>query len=113
MKKAVLLLMLMYSGFLNASIVTPEIASLVAKNFYAERAFLTDPLSYRELQANLDETVKGEDLVPLYYIFTINRGGFVLVSASEKCLPVLGFAFVGLLGRKVDCCQQKEKGGED
>jgi len=95
MKKIFILLVFLCSVPAFAGIVPPEIAALVAKNFYAERANLRDLQSYQDLRAELAETVTWNESLPVYYVYSINRGGFVLVSATDLCIPVLGFSFEG------------------
>ncbi len=88
--------------FLLAVRVDPEKAERVARNFYFERASAFHSLKYEELTATLLQTVKGSTGQDLYHVISLNSGGFVLVSATDNIIPVLGYSFEGSFNR--DLC---------
>ena len=67
-------------------------AMLAAKNFYFERANLHHNLPYNNISLKLVKTVSNGD-VALFYIFNVNTRGFIIVSADDACIPVLGYSF--------------------
>jgi hypothetical protein len=76
-----------------------SVAKTVARNFYAERSLQTSPADYASIQVTGSSFVKNESNRILYYVININKGGFVLVSASDNTVPVLGYAFTGLFNK--------------
>ncbi len=84
------ILFLFFSQILFAGIVSEKQAKRVAVNAYAER--------YGKVVENLkvEETfVISEHDTVVYYIFNFNapNPGFVIVSASDAVIPVLGYSF--------------------
>jgi len=81
----------------SGSYVEHETAYRVASNFLLERAEISTQKRWRDaiLLQPIEVSYKG-NLV--YYVFNINRGGFVIVSASERTIPVIGYSFEGSYG---------------
>ncbi len=73
-------------------------ASQVAKNFYYERASYEKVLSYASVKAVIAEQ-KIENGQTVYYAFNVNDHGFVLVSADDQVVPVLGYSFESAWGK--------------
>jgi hypothetical protein len=95
MKK--ILLPILFVFFVTTSIareIDKKTASRVAKNFYYERVSQYKSIGYNDIMAEeiLEITTNGRCLL---YAVNINKGGFVLVSASEGTRPVAGYAFQG------------------
>ena len=90
-----------------SQLVSLEKAKKVAQNYYSERYNL-------EKNNGLKNTLNGVDLVlqktvksisenPLYYIFDVKKGGFIIVSANEKVYPVLGYSFDNKFEYPITC----------
>jgi hypothetical protein len=78
----------------RANTVSDETAKYVAVNFYFERCTQPQQSGYNRLSvSNLQE--KESDGTLCYYICSINTGGFVIVSAIDNIVPVLGYSFEG------------------
>lgn len=95
MRKFVLLfLFLILSGIcMKANDVSVHQAQRVALNFYFEKYNQYEgqvDLKKLKIQSTYTET-DGEK--NLYYVFQINKGGFVLVAADNRLKPVLGYSF--------------------
>ena len=105
MKKVFLLLTLTIFVCFNifSSEVDPSTAYKVAKNFYSGYATVKKTINKNEISLSLVYTCKGGSLsgsldsnTPLYYIFNINSNdGFVIVSAEDNVLPVIGYSNEG------------------
>jgi len=67
-------------------------AMLAGKNFYFERMNLHHELPYDNIHLSLVKSVSTDDVV-LFYIFNVNNCGFVIISADDACIPVLGYSF--------------------
>lgn len=82
-----------YSFTLFADNISPEQAQKVALNFYFEkynqfeRLVSYDQLNIRSVYTETDGNQN------FYYVFHINKGGFVIVSADDRLNPVLGYSF--------------------
>ncbi len=64
----------------------------VAKNFYYERAKPIKNYSYDDLE--IKETfAKSNGNMLMYYIFTLNKGGYVIISGTKSVIPVLAYSF--------------------
>lgn len=97
MKKIILsitLLVFLTGNSLFAKIVEIENARLVAKNFYFERLTnnLHRQINYQDLVIEREFIVKTAD-VPVYFIFNFSGLGYLILSADDACLPVLGYSF--------------------
>ncbi len=92
-KTLLLSLSLIFGLTLVAENVPLEKAQKVAVNFYFEKynqfegQMVYDQLSIQSVYIESDETQN------FYYVFHINKGGFVMVSADDCLTPVLGYSF--------------------
>ncbi|MDD5530649.1 MAG: C10 family peptidase [bacterium] len=91
MRKFLISLVVLFSGnFLFASPVSIQTAEKVAKNWYYDKGNITK--SEISVTNNFVESnAKGN----VFYIFNFNPGGFVIVSAEDATVPVLGYSFEG------------------
>lgn len=92
MQKTILLLLAFLIAFTMAKATTVDTATarLVAYNFYNQHKSI--PASYLRLSF----TGKTADGDAAYYAFSIDRnGGFVIVSADDAALPILGYSLTG------------------
>lgn len=98
MKKILLLISILIigiSGSLLAKKVELKDARLVGKNFYYERVNQYQATPYATI-AIREEIVEKAGNEPVYYIFNFdNEKGFVIVSADDAVVPVLGYGFEG------------------
>ena len=68
--------------------ITIETARQVAKNFYFEKS----GINQKEIIFEEEHTVMSENIA-MYYIFNLEKGkGFVLVSADDIILPIIGYS---------------------
>ncbi|MDR2979586.1 MAG: C10 family peptidase [Bacteroidales bacterium] len=91
MRKIYLLLMLTFFVTIAhaTNVISPETAKTAAKNFMSERTG-NETLALSDF--TLTKTVKGNDGNALYYVFNMDNGGFVFISASDLLSPVLAFS---------------------
>jgi len=81
-----------------AAKVSPEKASLLARNFYTEKRIAAE--------SNAGFSLRSERIIPindqgtsLFYIVCFDdAGGFVMVAADDRVQPVLGYSFSGRYG---------------
>lgn len=67
-------------------------AHLVAKNFfYLKNIQQSNPISYTSLTI-VNSIVWGETSNPDFYVFTFEKGGFVIVSAIDEIHPIIGYS---------------------
>ena len=85
MRNRILLLVLFISGLFSAPI-NQESAEQVARNLFIERSSETQ-LNFRSIQSISDGDVQ------LYHIFHLSPVGFIIVSADDRVVPVLGYSF--------------------
>ncbi len=71
--------------------ITQEQAATVARNFYFERINLVKTVSINDINV-LQSRIYGNDPV-VYYVCDMQPEGFVVVSASNKVIPVLAYSF--------------------
>lgn len=92
MKKSFLLVLICcLFGFAMASNGVPvQDAKKVSANYLAA---LNPEKGISESDLYLQRTVCDEENTPLYYVFGIHKGGFVMVSAMESVSPVLSYSF--------------------
>ncbi len=82
-----------FSLNLFAGNVTLQQAKKVAMNFYFEKynqfegQVLYDQLSIRSIH------VESDGIQNFYYVFQVNKAGFIIVSADDCLSPVLGYSF--------------------
>ncbi len=76
-----------------AKSVSKEEARKIAYNFFAQN--IVNKLSNWSLdELNIvDVTTRNADEVPMFYVFSNNGRGFILVSADDVFTPVLGFSY--------------------
>ncbi|MCX6272379.1 MAG: C10 family peptidase [Bacteroidetes bacterium] len=74
--------------------VTGEKAGQVAINFFYERVNQYQSVDYQNIKIKsvITESKAG---TPLYYYVNLSPGGFVIVSAEDAVIPVLGYSFEG------------------
>ena len=80
-----LLLLLFISGAFAAPI-SQSSAEQVARNLFIERS------SNTQLSIRTAETISDDDL-ELYHIFNLVPSGFIIVSADDRAVPILGYSF--------------------
>src|SRR5665648_50321 len=98
MAKFIIIMILIFSGFEGfAGNVPIEKARIVAINWYRHYA----PIEKN--QGNILNTVeyKLKDATN-FYIFSFDKGGFVIVSANDQVDPVLGYGFEGNVPEVID-----------
>ncbi|HXB12792.1 MAG TPA: C10 family peptidase, partial [Bacteroidia bacterium] len=79
-----------FTGIINAKPVSVSFAQTVATNFYNQNTHA--PVSKLTL-AYEEKSLTGD---PLFYVFNINsNSGFVIVSAEDAMMPVIGYATEG------------------
>ena len=71
------------------NVITVQEAKTVSKNFITAVS-PTTPISESDLI--LKQTARGENDEPLYYVFGIRNGGFIIVSATDAATPVLAYS---------------------
>jgi hypothetical protein len=74
--------------------VPPGDARLVARNFYYEHINQQRPVNYESVVASLISTIRDEN-TPVYFVFEISLGGWVVVSATDVAVPVPAYSFHG------------------
>lgn len=109
MKRIIILILLLICFALNsvrANTVDKETATKVAYNFLLEHRSISTFLQNGGFIFDLPIEViyKGK---PAYYVFNLVCGGFVIVSASEKTVPVIGYSFEGNFGEAEMPCNFK------
>jgi len=93
-KNLLLLLSLLLSTTLFAKHVDKEAAGRAGINFFFQRASLYKSLNYQDLRIT-GTFVTTENAVSVYYVFNIDGGGWVVVSAEDDVTPVLAYSFEG------------------
>lgn len=91
MKKSLLFtLSLLIVALLHAgNPVTVKDAKTAAAHFLTAS---NNTRSFSTADLTLQQTVSDEDTNPLYYVFSINGGGFVVVSAHDAITPILAYS---------------------
>ncbi len=72
--------------------ITKEAAKVVARNFYFENVNLGKNVPCSTIKASLIFTEIQQSKV-YWYIFSMEPSGFVIVSATDAVVPVLGYSF--------------------
>jgi hypothetical protein len=100
-----LLVIVMACSFsLSAKSIDVNNARNAATAFYYEQASQRNDITYKDLTI-LNESVTYSDNVAVYYIFNFSRGGWVLMAADDRIIPVIGYSFEGIYDPgKVTCC---------
>lgn len=71
------------------NVITVQEAKTVSKNFITA---VSPTTAISESDLILKQTVRDENNEPLYYVFDIREGGFIIVSATDAATPVLGYS---------------------
>jgi hypothetical protein len=75
--------------------VSPDQAKLVARNFYYEKVSqYRQAVSYNSIEISTTYT-ETDDNEATYYVFNMNEGGYVIVSAEDVLTPVFGYSYTG------------------
>lgn len=82
-----------FSFSLLAGNVTLEQAQKVALNFYFEKFNRFEGQVAPDQLRILSAYTETDGIENYYYVFRINKGGFVMVSADDRLNPVLGYSF--------------------
>ena len=83
---------LLFIGFINANPVDKKVAKDVAIKFYKYNA--PSEISNFSVRESFKTNNKG---LTTYYTFVFEAGGFVMVSADDAIIPVLGYSYKGEL----------------
>lgn len=97
MKKIILsmfCLMVLLGFIVRAEKVSQESALRVAKNFFFEKQFPVHGLTLDNISVKNIFPVKNNGLI-IYYGISLSPSGFVIVSADDGSIPVLGYSFEG------------------
>ena len=90
-------LVLIFSGIITSNFagkIELDVAKRVAINFYYERINQYQNINYKNILITDIKIEKIRD-TSVYYFFGINNTGFVIVSADDGVIPVLGYSFTG------------------
>lgn len=96
MKKFMLLVFLLPACLVNIFSQTVSVAEAekVARNFYYERISQNEKINYDDIRI-VNSIAVGEPELPLYFIFNMSPGGFILVSACRNTVPVPAYSLEG------------------
>ena len=83
---AVVLISFLMNDIFAQSFVNESFAKQIGTNFIANKA------GKAEVSLNLFHTENGIDGQPNLYIYNVDGGGFVIVSASKNVKPVLAYS---------------------
>jgi hypothetical protein len=100
MKRFCFVILLLNSFLLHSVFADPIVkatASRVACNFFLEKTHTT-PFQHRGIITVADPIEVDYKGNPVYYVLNVDGGGFVVVSASEKTIPVIGYSIDGTYG---------------
>ncbi len=95
MKRFLVLFSILIIGFslsTFAKVIDIKDARLVAKNCYYERVNQFNSTAFNTIGIT-GEIVISQANEPVYYIFNINDKGFVIVSADDAVIPIIGYSF--------------------
>ena len=93
---ALLLLLIMAFGTVNAAFVEKESARTVAKNFVIER-INHHQLNWKADEVNITDVLTYTiDGTAAYYVFSNNGSGYIIVSADDQLIPVFGYSDTGI-----------------
>jgi hypothetical protein len=86
-----IIFLLGFSMQLFAEHIEPAKAQKTGKNYYWENARAAKQLAYDEIKLSLFKTVSIQNTA-VFYIFNVNENdGFIIVSADNCALPVIGY----------------------
>ncbi|MCX7954821.1 MAG: C10 family peptidase [Bacteroidales bacterium] len=77
---------------LSAKVVDLEVAKKVAKNIYYQKINNIKPLKYEEISLRHIYSEYFNNL-PVYYVFSVEPKGFVIVSADDIAKPIIAYGF--------------------
>lgn len=95
------ILAICFTGLSFAAKVEKNTAEKVAKNFYFERVNQFYETPYNQITFSGIDIVESNGQV-LYYIFNLDKKGFVLISAEDVLYPVLGYSFESHFDKNMD-----------
>ena len=84
----ILTLVLMIPSMVYSAAVTQTTAEQVATNWYSERSDKA-PNDFSIVESFIEK----ENAENIYYIFNFDKTGFVMVSADDSTIPILGYVF--------------------
>jgi len=90
----VITFLFLISGLVFAKKVDISQAKNVAKNCYYEKINTISKIDYNSISISESFTIEDES-VPVYYIFNFSNSGFVIVSAEDVVIPILGYSLDG------------------
>jgi len=94
------LLLTIHINFVYAKDVSVAQARKVAVRYYFEKVNYFETTELTEIKI-IDEFVESDNNSnPLFYVFNINHGGFVIVAADDRSFPVLAYSFTGKYSAK-------------
>lgn len=93
----IFILILLQSSMVFAGLVTKDDARIVAYNFVKERIINGQSNWDLNTLTMTDERTVSENSLPLYYIFSNNGAGYIIISAEDFFTPVIGYSFLGSL----------------
>ncbi|MBI5219459.1 MAG: C10 family peptidase [Bacteroidia bacterium] len=91
--KFILVVFLLFSIFTFAKHVPVDYAMKTGKNYYYERINQIKDMKYSDISLTLYHTYNTEKSEPAYYIFNVGNNGFIIVSAEDATVPILGYDF--------------------
>ena len=100
MKRAIYLFLLLFSLLpcsVFAGFIDNKTAKIVACNFFLEKSVSSSHYNKGSITIGLPIEVNYKGQL-VYYIFNVDGGGFIVVSASENTVPVIGYSFEGTYG---------------
>ena len=104
------------NGIIAQNFVNESFANEIGKNF------ISNKMGKADVSLNLFHTENGADGQPNLYIFNVEGGGFVIVSASKNVKPVLAYSlehrymgdipetawyFINSYSKNVDYCDEQ------
>ncbi len=96
------ILLLSTISFAFAKNVNLNDAKKVAVNFYYEKVNqFIQPVNYSEVRIK-DSFVKKLNNEAVFYAFDMENGGFVIVSAEDAFVPVIGYSYKGFYPKAAD-----------
>ena len=89
----VLISLILLSNISFADVVSEEQAKQSAKNIYFNRVNLQKSVELKDINLTLVYTAYN-NTTPLYYAYNVDgNNGFVIISASDATLPLIGYSF--------------------
>ncbi|MCX6251995.1 MAG: C10 family peptidase [Bacteroidetes bacterium] len=88
----IIVLFLGISFSASAKLVNIKDARLAGKNFYYERINQYNNVPYQSLEIT-SEFIEKAGNIPAYYVFNFNDRGFIIITADDAMLPVIGYSF--------------------